>query len=365
MTVNSRAGSLWVKALSTLVLATAIIGLLPAAAQALGEFEPNDSISAATGPLAGNTAYKGTLETEQDEDWFWIPIAGQQQVTLSVVFHGSSCWLGEGHVSAELLDQAGKEITSVDAILQDEGNKPQTFSYTTPPAARAYYVLLSGGGGGSEPPCEYEFSISPATAISPAPAQNPVVSLGEPDNFKDSAHGPLAGEVLYAGSIDATGDVDQLYLEAKPGRQLSLELVSYGCEREDGVEGVYTPFGKQAIYNELVDYETGRWNGVTVDTEGGGSIYVALSGSAGCDWQFWASPASALLTQPKVPKHVDPCARAQRRLGRSKRAVHSLSKRLHHARSARSRGRLHHLIEVHKRAVRAAKHQIHVHCSQQ
>lgn len=348
-----------------LILGLAVIGLLvPTNALAAGAFEPNDDVGTATGPLLGDTNYSGALETEQDEDWYWVPIAGQQQIALSVVFDGNACWLGEAQVHAKLLDSAGKELADFYAISQDEDNDPQEFRYTTPPEARAYYVQLSGAGGSAEL-CKYSFHISPAAAISATPAQNPVVRLGEPDNFKEVAHGPIAGEVLYAGSMETAGDVDQLYLETKPGQHLDLELAAYGCAFSDSISGLITPFGKQAIYNELNAEDDGRWTRAQLETEGGGRMYVAISGDANCDWQFWASPASALNTQPPAPApHADPCARARRMLRGDKRSIHRLSRRLHHVTSARSRGRLHHQIEVRRRAARDAKHDIRVHCAQ-
>ena len=348
---------------ATLILAVAMIWLLLPTHAFAAAFEPNDDIGTAIGPLLGEMSYSGALETEQDEDWFWVPIAGQQQIDFSAVFNGAGCWLEEGHAHARLLDSAGKELTDFYAISQGEDGRPQEFHYTTPPEARAYYVQFYGAGGSAEL-CSYSFQISPATAISAAPAQNPVVRLGEPDNFKSVAHGPIAGEVLYAGSMETAGDIDQMYLETNPGQHLKLEVAAYGCGFSGGISGVITPLGGQAIYNELGAEDEGKWDGTELETNGGGRVYVAISGDAGCDWQFWASPASALSTQPPAPvPHADPCADARRALSAAKRRIHSLSRRLHHVTSARGRGRLHHQIEARRRAARDAEHGIHAHCT--
>lgn len=343
-----------------------ILALLPVAtANAAGEYEPNDDIVAATGPMVGGTGYSGTLETEQDEDWFWLPIAGQQQITFNAQFLDNGCWL-DGQAGASLIDQSGKEITDLNAITQDEDNGVQSFHYTTPPVAEAYYVRVAGASGDEEP-CRYNISVSPVTSVAAPPALNPVIGIGEPDNFKSTAHGPVSGEVLYAGTMETTGDVDQLYLEAKPKKKLILEMAAYGCAFQDGIVGdINLAFSTPSVFPDLYPQnDNGHWDKSEIlDTEGGGRLYIAISGDANCDWQFWASPASALNTQPPAPPHhADPCAVAHKMLRRNTRSVHRLTKRLRHVTSAQSRGRLHHRIEARRRAVRAAKHSIRVHCT--
>jgi hypothetical protein len=334
-------------------------------ANAAGEYEPNDDIAAAIGPMVGERSYSGTLETEQDEDWFWMAIAGQQQITFNAQFRDDVCWLG-GQAEASLIDQSGKEITEMEAIGRDEDNGVQSFHYTTPPVARAYYVRVAGAGGDDEL-CRYDISVSPPASVVAPPAANPVVSLGEPDNFKATAHGPLSGEVLYAGRMETTGDIDQLYLEARPKKKLILDMAAYGCGFHDGIVGdINLAFSTASVFPDLYpESDNGHWDESEIlDTEGGGRIYIAISGDAGCDWQFWASPASALSTQPPAPpRHADPCAAARKRLRRGNRNVRRLTKQLHHATSAISRGRLHHRIEARRRALRAAKHSIRVHCT--
>jgi hypothetical protein len=343
-----------------------ILALLPVAtANAAGEYEPNDDIVAATGPMVGERSYGGTLETEQDEDWFWMPIAGQQQITFHAQFLDDVCWLG-GQAEASLIDQSGKEITELDAIARDEDNGVQSFHYTTPPVAKAYYVRVAGASGDEEL-CRYNISVSPVTSVVAPPALNPVVSLGEPDNFKGTAHGPLSGEVLYAGTMETTGDIDQLYLEARPRKKLTLEMAAYGCGFQDGIVGdINLAFSTASVFPDLYpESDNGHWDESEIlDTEGGGRLYIAIRGDANCDWQFWASPASALNTQPPAPPHhADPCAAAHKMLRRSNRSVRRLTRRLHHATSAISRGRIHHRIEARRRAIRAAKHSIRVHCT--
>lgn len=345
-------------------LLIAFFALLPVtAANAVGEYEPNDDIVAATG-MVGERSYSGTLETEQDEDWFWLPIAGQQQITFNAQFLDDVCWL-DGQANARLIDQSGKEIADLEAISKDEDNGVQSFHYTTPPVAKAFYVRVAGASG-NEDLCRYNISVSPATSVVAPPALNPVIGVGEPDNFKSTAHGPISGEVLYAGMMETAGDVDQLYLKTKPGRELNLEMATYGCGFNDGVVGdIDLAFNTPSVFPDLYPGSDGQGDRSQIlDTGPGGLLYVVISGDASCDWQFWASPASALNTQSSAPSHhADPCAAAHKMLRRNNRSIRRLTKRLHSVESAKGRGRLHHRIEARRRAARAARHAIRVHCA--
>jgi hypothetical protein len=334
--------------LAALVLAAVVA---PSAVRAAGVYEPNDEVAAATGPIAPQS-YSGTFDTDQDEDWYWIPLAAQQQVDVAVHFSEFGCSYGG---RAYFMNSRGETLGTLDAIEQgyggEEGEEPLHFKYTTPRASGVYYLRFVGAA----PPCAYEFSVAPASAYA-AGIANPAVHFPEPDNYKNSAHGPIGAEVLYSGAIDAAGDVDQLYLEAAPDAKIEMELFSY-CD--GGVQAAITNTAQRSLNGGLEASEGTARGGDLFETGPGGRIYVAISGDVGCHWMFRVSPSSA-LAPPPVP--VDPCARAEAQLRDRKRAVKHLERAFHRARTRRARGHLHHRIEAKRRAARAAKHQVAVAC---
>jgi hypothetical protein len=345
----SKQALLGIYALAGLVL------LLVAAAPAAGagQFEPNDEIGAATGPI-GPQAYSAEFETGQDEDWYWIPLAGQQQIDLAVLFSTYDCSHGG---RAYFIDQQGETIDTLDAISQDYegGEEVQHFRYTTPPVGGVYFLRFAGVG----PPCGYEFEVGPSSVFA-AGLANPVIRVVEPDNFKASAHGPIVADTLYAGAIDAEGDIDQLYMEALPGAEVEMTMIGY-CHERGSVAATVTAPGQGPRSNELRTTDGYGHGSASYETGPGGRIYVAVNGGVGCHWQFRVTPGSALRAGPPAP--VDRCARAKHRLRQRKRAVRRLTKALRRAKSPRVRGRSHHRVEVARRSVRAAKHQVTVRCS--
>lgn len=343
------------------VLVAVLVALLvPASASAAGEYEPNDDISAAVGPLAAGTAYHGALETDQDEDWFWAPFGGQQQIFVRAAFSNAACYDYSARVY--VFDGSGKELGELNSIVQDEEGEFQEFTYTTPPLPQAFFFQFRRGSGGSSPPCEYELTIGPAAALSPVPAQNPVVRLNEPDNFKAGAHGPISGEVLYAGVLETEEDVDQLFLNVKANHEVNLELTSWGCDRESGVEGRMFNSEGEFGFEELRAYEPGVRADTEIDGNRGGRVYVAVNGTLNCDWQIWAWPASALNAGGPPAPRGDPCQSARHRLARLERRLRKTKQRLRHAATPRARGRIHHQVESIRRGVRAAKHGVRVKC---
>jgi hypothetical protein len=330
-----------------------LIAVAPAADAA--QYEPNDEIGAATGPI-GPQVYSAEFETDQDEDWYWIPLGGQQQIDLAVHFSDFHCSYG-GRVY--LIDSQGETIESLSGVSQDfseeGGEEVQHFLYTTPPAAGVYFLRFTGVG----PPCPYEFEVGPSSVFAMGLA-NPVIAVEEPDNVESSAHGPLVADTLYAGAIDAEGDIDQLYMEALPRTAIEMTMIGY-CHERGSVDAVIKGPGAGPLYNELETTDGYGHGSTSYETGPGGRIYVAVEGGVGCHWQFRVTPATALRTAPPPP--IDHCAQAKHRLRERKRAVKHLSKALHRTRSPRARGRLHHRVEVARRSARVAKHLVAVSCS--
>lgn len=342
------------------LLTVLLVLAAPTFARASGEYEPNDDISTAVGPLSAGTVYHGSLETDQDEDWFWAPFGAQQQITVSAAFRNAAC--NDRSARLDVFDGSGKKLAELNSILQEDEGEAQQFKYTTPPAPQAFFFQFRRGSGALAPPCEYDFTISPAMALSPVPAQNPVVRLNEPDDFKAGAHGPIGGEVLYAGTLETAEDVDQLFMDVKPNHQVHLEITSWGCDREGGVEGRMFSDAGEFGFEELATYEPGTRADTELEGNEGGRVYVAVKGELNCDWQLWAWPASSLSALAHTPPRKDPCQSAQRRLTGLKHRLRRLKKKLHRVSTPRGRGHIHHQIESTRRGVRAAKHGVQMKC---
>ena len=322
-------------------------------AMAAGEVEPDNDIISASGPLS-STTYAATLQDERDDDWYWLQLAGGQQITFSAVFNSQGCFFP--NASASLIDYYGSTIARLQGPTFEPG-VVQQYRYTTPGAGGTYYIEVQGGSG--DEGCEYEFEVSPPSAFAPAPPKPPIVPVSEPDDFLAQAH-PIGAGSLYAGRIDTSNDVDRLYFEAKANQTVSVELAGGGCD--GGVEAnVKPPDGSKEFAQTAYGSAESRGT-ATLKTFGGGRFDIVVSGDLGCQWQLLLSPASALGADAPKTSHADPCRDARRALARRRYRLHRLERTLRFASTAR-RPRLLRQITAQKREVRSARNAIRAHCS--
>jgi hypothetical protein len=135
------------------------VGALLAATPAAAQYEPNDHIGQATGPLLGGTAYGGAIETSNDEDWFYFYTAGQAQLDIAATS------FGPGGIDAILYDANGEHL---DEKVATE-NATAHIYYSAPGPGR-YYVLIADYDF-LRP--SYQLRIDPADALTSTPPAPP------------------------------------------------------------------------------------------------------------------------------------------------------------------------------------------------
>lgn len=127
--------------------------VLSSSAWATGEFEPNDTLSTAAGPLEGGKTYNASFETENDVDWYLFYVKTYSQMDFSATMTKACGYSAE----IRLYDLDGKFVNSFYA-----GNLNQTnhLLFTLSPG-RYYLEFLY-------PDCPqdaYSFRVDPAAAI--------------------------------------------------------------------------------------------------------------------------------------------------------------------------------------------------------
>ncbi|MDO8185166.1 hypothetical protein Q5424_06160 [Conexibacter sp. JD483] len=123
--------------------------------------EPNESAGQAYGPLSGGTPYAGTIDTQNDVDWFWFYSAGPYAYDLTLTGVGGGC---SDDVDARLY--ADGSSSSIDGLSA----YPNTVSHLvrTAPGFARYLIEVTGCQGAA-----YRVQLDPGTAIALAPPAPP------------------------------------------------------------------------------------------------------------------------------------------------------------------------------------------------
>jgi hypothetical protein len=142
MRVGPVASKLQASALAGLVGLFALWGLLtPSIGSAAPPFEPNDTLTTASGPLAINTTYEGYVETTNDNDYFYfyVTAASTSQVKLTVRnFGGGTESYGLG---TDIEDSHGSNVAESYTRVNDY----DIMAVTLTPGK--YYVHVDSGFG--------------------------------------------------------------------------------------------------------------------------------------------------------------------------------------------------------------------------
>jgi hypothetical protein len=141
-------------------------GVLPAQPTS----EPNENDGQAFGPLAGGTSYAASIDTQNDQDWFYFYAAGVTPFDLAITRLTGGCT-----PSLSLYRDSG-QTQSIDGAYPSE-NTTDHIVYT--PTAGKYVIGVSATCAGAS----YRLQLDPASAISllaPAvtPAPAPPVASG-------------------------------------------------------------------------------------------------------------------------------------------------------------------------------------------
>lgn len=149
--------------LTALAFSVTLCWLVASATAKAASYEPNNTAAQATGPLAGGVTYSSTIETPDDEDWYWFRTTGERQLSLSAQ---STTTDGYCVVQVEVLDEAG---TKVDHFAILDKNASRVFRWTSPSAGKYLFRVVNSPSGTGD--CgygavnTYSFSISPADAV--------------------------------------------------------------------------------------------------------------------------------------------------------------------------------------------------------
>jgi hypothetical protein len=125
----------------------AMLALSVSAAAAQPPYEPNDSLLTGYGPLANNTTYTATLETENDKDYyyFYVTTASTAQLTFTLTnLGGGSSSITE--VRGAVTDSHGSYVSSISSGVETSNYATKSVSLS----AGKYYVVIENDYGYGE-----------------------------------------------------------------------------------------------------------------------------------------------------------------------------------------------------------------------
>jgi hypothetical protein len=290
------------------LLASAAALALPAAASANPAYEPNNGIHEAYGPLAAGTTYDATISSDNDSDWYIVYVSGQGVLDVRVTNDDDDECCGVPNVI--LRDRDGQELNSTSASEGETSSIP----YTTP-GPGVYYIEVRGG----LEPDTYQLMVTGPVTNGPRPGPAEIT----PNASRDfgSAFGPLAGDTLYGGSIDANGEEDWFFFNtAGPG---TFEVVFTNIDDEEccGSPSVYL-YEREGVENfESINSVTpssdtiGR---IAFTSPGPEQYFLQVRGGNPVDrYQFVVTPGS-LLTSTTPAGASEACEKAQAKLVKKK-----------------------------------------------
>ncbi len=281
-------------------LASSMLVVTPAHAVPTGETEPNDTIFQVSS-TANTEGLTGTVGTSGDVDYFWLGLRPQRQVKILATASGctSARYDHDNLVVATVVPTDGGDGSEL-AYLTPSMEAPSDFVTTTTPGVYGgptQYFLVKVMDSYGDVGCRYNLQVQSATggttdAIDPAPpATFPVAPLAEPDDLTSQAHGPLAGETSYAGSIETTNDVDQVFFQVKAGAGLNVRLST-------GAGSVYASSDTM----EDLSATAGNYDISTVGVSASDQTYrLAITGDAGSTYQLLLTPGTSLGVTPPPP----------------------------------------------------------------
>jgi hypothetical protein len=298
-------GRLWL----TLGMGAIAAMVVPGVAGANPAYEPNDGIHQAFGPLATGTNYDATISSNTDDDWYIAYVSGAGVLDLALTNTDDA---SNSAVFLTLRDQDGKELNSITS----SENQTRNLTYTTPGPGHYYAVVES-----SNPANAYRLQASGPLTSGPRPgAPDEVVPNNNGD--KTTAFGPLAGDRLYGGRIDALNEDDWfVFNTAGPG---AFEVALTNIDDESNSAVFATLFDQTGEARAQLSDASASEN--TIDrilyTGGAAAQYFLKieSSNAANSYQFVIRPGS-LLTPNTPPAATQACADAQASLEKLKQKL--------------------------------------------
>jgi hypothetical protein len=369
---SKRARRRW-PATAAAILATVALAL-PASAVAATEVEPNDGIHQAMGPLAAATNYDGATSANTDDDWYILYVSGQGNLDVTATNVTDAAGAS---VSFYLRNRDGDALNSTSVY----DNQVEHLVYATPGAGEYYLEVVSGYAAN-----KYRLRLAgPITSGQPTkPAQQ------TPNASRDaaSAFGPLTGDTLYGGAIDAYGEYDWFYFYTAGGGPLQIALTNVPDDGGDSVS-MYLVDEAGDTLNSTGAYEN-RISRIDYNAPGRLKLLLEVVGSSPVNkYQLKITPASALTgsppppppptttTDPPPPAPTTPppsgnppasaeqqaCARARSSRARAARRVRRAKSKLARAHRPSTRRKLKRSLKRYRKALRAADRRVSSACS--
>jgi len=329
------------------ILIQAICGLLAVAAcvpaAALADIEPNNSVFAPEGPIAGGQDIAGTLSPGDDDDWYMLYVEGVHQLHLS-----STQDAPENCISIRLTDANGRPIAS---------------DYTSPPGNTQFFVHAERTAFtfGCAPNASYSFRIDPATAVFPGPERLPIRGTAEPNDTRADASGPLLPGAWYFTELETVNDQDWLRFYVRPGTwDIDVQTVTYrgeGCALALELTNAHGDTQATAgNTRELIAH-------MTHETRRGAKLFVHSAGIGGEGCVRTATvvqvgPAEAIMSKAEVKAA---CAKGRKASRRWSKRVAADKRAIRRAGDDASR-RLKRKLARDRRKLKAAKRSVGIYC---
>lgn len=299
-------------------LLTALSALaLPVAAWAAPEYEPNEGIHEAYGPLVHDTPYDATISSSNDWDWYVFHVSGPGLVTVELTNKDDA---SDARSYFTLRDADGEELNSSSA---GEGGT-ESIQYTTP-GAGTYYVDVWSWDGGND----YRLRVSGPLVDGPAPGAAETTPNNNPT--MESAFGPLLGGKLYGGRIDAHDEEDWFRFYTAGAGTFDAALTNVGDESDARAYYVlYDEDGQELMSESAGENRVGH---MRYTAAGRSEFFLQVwSWDPGNEYQFEIMPASLITTTPPPPPpatnpppdgspNSDACAVAKAKVKKAKQKV--------------------------------------------
>lgn len=304
------------KAIARTIGALLVVAAAWAPGAALADVEPNNSLFAPEGPIAGGQEISGALLPADANDWYVLYVDGRQQLHLS-----SPQMTPSGCLLVTLANADGKSIPP---------------DYTTPPGTTRFYVRIGRRYDGCSPESGYSFRVEPAAAVVPGPGKQGIRTAAEPNDTRAEAFGPMAAGLWYFGTLETVNDRDWLSFYTAPGRHLlDVQTVVYGADQA-------TVFGSSSCQRDiqLVDARGRQIDGpsgspdliehVRLRSSRSRKLYLLIEGeNDAClksGWVAQVGPEEAVLSRAQVAAACTQARRA-RKAAKGKRARRAARRR--------------------------------------
>ncbi len=264
-------------------LLLAISMLLPAAAMAATETEPNNGIHQANGPLVADVNYDGTLSGSGEDDWYILYVSGQGLLDVSIlnIDDSSNC-----SPDLRLLDTDGKQLNHVEPSETNTEDIP----YNTPGAA-TYYLSVSESCPGDK------YRLKATGPLTTGPTPGPAEPTTNGHTSVETALGPLLGDTLYGGSIDASDEEDWFFFYVSgPGAfDVAITNINDSSNCHPDLR-LYDAAGKQLNHVEPAENQIEH---ISYTSSAAEKFVLQVSESCPVDqYQFVITPGSLLTSVP-------------------------------------------------------------------